>query len=326
MDDRFLHEHRREPRPGFARALREKLREQDEAAAERRTNPLHPALASALAVAGLAVLFSFPAVRAKAGDLLSLFRVQNVTAIPFDPARLERLQALADGNGAGPAMLGFDTQVLREPGESRTFDSPEAAGQAARLAVRTPADLPRGLQLEEIRVTGEAEVRMTANTRELSRMLELLDLRDVTVPHEWDGRAMTLRMPHTVSMRYAKGDRRAELKQAVSPEVDLPPGADLARLGEVGLRVLGLDAAEARRTASRIDWNSTLLVPVPLDATAFREVTIHGQRGLLVESSRATGGSQRSGALVLWTEQGRVFALGGNLSAQDLVLMAESVR
>ncbi len=327
MDDRFLHEHRREPRPGFERALRENLREQAQEASERRGFRLHPALSGALAVAFVAVLFSVPAVRATASQLLDRFRVQNLTAVPFDPARLERLKALADSKGEGPGLLGFETEVLRKPGEPQVHPSPEAAAAASGLIVRTPYDLPRGFSLERVSVSGDAEVRMTANTQELGSMLELLDLRDVRVPSEWHGRSVTLRVPRMVTMQYVNGERRAEFKQAASPEVDLPPGAELAQLGEIALRVLGLDADEARRTASRIDWNSTLLVPVPMDATAFREITIHGQKGLLVESTKARGsGGAKSGGLVLWTEHGRVYALGGNMNAGDLVVMAESVR
>lgn len=327
MDDQFLHEHREAPRPAFARALREQLRSHEADAAERRGLRLHPALAGAFAVAAIAVSFSFPAVRAGASNLLDLFRVQNLTAVPFDSARLERIKGLVEGGGDGPGLLGFETEVVRKPGEPRSVGSPEAAAAITGLTVRTPAELPRGLVLDRVMVSDEAEARMRADTRELSRMLELLDLRDVRVPTEWDGRSITVRMPRMVTMQYANGERRVTLQQGVSPEVDLPPGADLAQLGEVGLRVLGLSADEARRTASRIDWTNTLVVPVPLDATAFREITIHGRKGLLVETSgEGRDGRQRSGGVVMWAEGGHVYALGGNLHGGDLVVMAESVR
>ena len=280
-----------------------------------------------LHIDGQQALFSLPAVRAKAGDLLNLFRVQNLTAVPFDPSRLERLESLVKSQSEGPNMFGFETEVLRQPGEPRRFDTPEAASSAAGLSVRTPNDLPRGFTLDKIMVTGDAEARLTANTRELGSALELLEIRDVRVPSEWDGRSVTLRMPRAVTMDYVNGDRRVQFKQAASPEVDLPPGADLAQMGVVALRVLGLSADEARRTADRIDWNSTLLVPVPIDATAFREITIHGRKALLIETTRTGGkGRQAGGGIVLWTEEGRVFAVGGNVQRSDLVVMAESVR
>jgi hypothetical protein len=82
--------------------------------------------------------------------------------------------------------------------------------------------------------------------------------------------------------------------QSNSPEIAIPPGVDIVELAEVGLRVLGLDAGEARHIATSTDWRSTLLVPVPLNASTFRQVTVRGNQGLLItmsgqECQRRTG-------------------------------------
>jgi hypothetical protein len=146
---------------------------------------------------------------------------------------------------------------------------------------------------------------------------------------ELDGRSFTVDMPQAIRQHITGNGREVEFVQAPSPEMELPPGTDLSRLGEIGLRVLGMDAASARRTAASIDWKSTLVVPLPLDATSFREVTVHGQKGLLVNSkgeAASSGGRPRSGALLLWSENGRMFALAGDARDLDLVQMAESVR
>jgi hypothetical protein len=69
---------------------------------------------------------------------------------------------------------------------------------------------------------------------------------------------------------------------------------------------------------------------VPLNVTTFRTVTVHGNSGLLItttgEGERAQDATpQRRGVMVMWTEGDRVFCLRGDLSAQDLLQMAESV-
>ena len=116
------------------------------------------------------------------------------------------------------------------------------------------------------------------------------------------------------------------LVQARSPEVSVPAGWDVERLAEIGLRVLGLDTGEARRIARSTDWRSTLLVPVPMNASTFRQVTVRGQSGLLITtSSRGQDGRRREGAMLMWTQGERVFCLQGNLSGRDLMQMAESV-
>ena len=100
------------------------------------------------------------------------------------------------------------------------------------------------------------------------------------------------------------------------------------QLAEIGLRVLGLDEGEARRIARSTDWRSTLLVPVPMNASTFRQATVHGQQGLLITTTgerSADGRRGRDGALLMWTEGDRVFCIQGNLSNPDIMQMAESV-
>ena len=81
MDDKFLHEQRGEPSPGYARSLREHLRGIEASAAPARGFRLHPAFASALAVALVAAAFTLPAVRVAAQNALDMFRVRSFAAM-----------------------------------------------------------------------------------------------------------------------------------------------------------------------------------------------------------------------------------------------------
>jgi hypothetical protein len=326
MDDRFLQQHRRDPDPRFARDLRARLR----AAEEPRpavTRRWVPALAAAAVVVAVGALFAFPAVRASAQSMLDLFRVRRFAAVTFDAARAERLRELADG--ADASMLPFaSTETLLDPGPARGFADADAAGAAAGLAVRRPTVLPRGLQTDSAFVQGAGAVRLTVSEARLRDLLAALELRDVAVPAGIDGQVLELRKPAMVVQRFRGTRSKAMLLQSESPEVALPPGLDLERLGEIGLRILGLDPGEARRVARDTDWRSTLMVPVPLNASTFRQVTVHGQPGLLITTAgrNAAGERRREGSVVLWSEDGRVYAVTGNLDPSVTVEMAESVR
>ena len=65
MDDRMLHDYRREPDPRFARDLRAKLRRL-ETLRLLSSPPVTRVLAAACAVAIVAVLFTVPSVRVSA--------------------------------------------------------------------------------------------------------------------------------------------------------------------------------------------------------------------------------------------------------------------
>jgi hypothetical protein len=326
-EDRFLEEFAREPRPGFARALRERLIESDE---PRRAFAWRPAFAGVTVIIAVIALFASPSVRAWAQSVLDMFRVRNFVAVSFDPQRLEKLRSLK----SDAAMLMFDRhQVQQEPGDPVEQPSPQAAATVAGFPVATPSYLPDGMTMERVTVRGEARARFGVTTSRLREMLSVLGLNDVQVPPGLDGQDVSVHSYPVVRQAFAKGTNgRLSLMQSRTPDVALPPGVDLERLGEIGLRILGLDASEARRMASSIDWRNTLIVPVPLNASSFRKVTVNGNAGLLVtrDNDRDFDGTQdgtrRARAFLLWTNGDRVFALEGTMGAEGLMQVAESVR
>jgi len=329
MEDRFLHEQRREPDPGFSRALRERLRDIEDQASVPRYRLL-PALASALAVALVALAFTIPAVRVGAQNALDLFRVRSFAAVEVDESRLEALRKLNEQAQDDPAMMVFDKpEVLKDPGKAVEYASVALAGAAAGMPdVKKPGALPAGLQLSQVMAKGAGEARLTVRAERLRHVIEALGLTDVQVPAGLDGQQITVHIPPVVTQSYTNGDQRLSLVEARSPEVTLPPGADLEKLGEIGLRVLGLDQDEAHRVAASMDWRSTLIVPVPATAAAFRQVEVNGHRGLLIrcEAPNKEGQRRRSGVVVLWTDGERVRAVESNLPGEDVLDIAQSLR
>ena len=329
MNDDFLRALDEAPRPEFARALREQLRDDADAAALVRAR-WRPVLAFAAAAVVIVVAFAFPAVRVSAQAVLDLFRVREFTAVSFDPQRFERLHAQG-----GDRVFGvFDQQdVLREPGPPRAMASFAEAGAAANLDAREPRSLAGGVALDSVWVTGAGEANLVVHADRLRSVLDALELRDVEVPPGLDGRAVHVAMSPAITARYKSARRRVLFVQSRSPEVGLPAGIDPTGLGEIGLRILGLSEAEAHRLAAQIDWRNTLVVPVPVNASSFRAIQVQGHRGLLI-STRATGangpaGTARVGrdeSVVLWSVNDRVYALMGSLDGPELLQMAESVR
>jgi hypothetical protein len=161
--------------------------------------------------------------------------------------------------------------------------------------------------------------------------MDAFDVRDLQLPAGLD-QDFTVEMPTMLAQDFHNASRSAHaiLLQGASPEVSLPHGVDLARLGEIGLRIIGLPKEEAHRMAGSIDWRSTLVVPVLASATSFQQVTVNGERGVYVGMNEANGTEplkhHGTGAAVIWSHAGRVFALTGNLDRITLMEMAESVR
>jgi hypothetical protein len=330
MDDGFLHDQRRDPPAGYSRSLRERLRQLEDAP-ERRGFRLHPALAGALSVAALAVAFTIPAVRVAAQNALDLFRVRSFTAVEIDEDRIEQLKKLGEGMKDPEQFLFEKHEVLLEPGKPEEYPSASLAASAAGLPGLDEASgvLPEGLRFVKAVVSKPGAARFTVRTDQLRQVVETLGITDVQVPTSFDGQTITVNVPASVTQVYENGNKKLTVMEAMSPEVALPPGADLQRLGEIGLRVIGMDPAEARRVEASIDWRNTMVVPVPIRAATFRQVDVNGQRGLLVTSRgepTAEGKRGERRAMVMWSEGERVHAVQANLSSEDVLIVAQSLR
>lgn len=323
MDDDFLHRLRQDPSPTFSAELRTRLQRDPVAAGFRANWPIQRIAVTVTAMALTSGLFMVPAVRASAQAFLDLFRVVNFAAVPVAEGRIKQLTS--------PQldlehMIGEQVEVLVQPGPAQPFLTPEAAGVAAGMPVRMPSWLPNDLVRTDVKVEGERAVRLTGSTTKLRQVLDTLALSDVRIPDGLDGQTATLRVPPAVAISYQRGERKVGFIQARTPQVTLPAGLDLTTLGEIGLRVLGLDKAEARRFAQALDWHTTLLVPVPPDATSFHQVQVGGHRGLVIETNNPTARPNGRGSMVLWSDGERVYGIRGALPATEILTMANSVR
>lgn len=325
MDDRFLHQARREPRPEFTAELRRRLAA-DEEVRQGRTLGLRRALrrgllAFAPAAAAVLALVLLPEVRAGAQAFLELFRVRNFVAVNVDA---ERLKAL-DRDGVNPLSMVGEHVSTSPPEPPLGFDDPARAFLAAGYGSNLPASLPDGIHADSAVVIGAREGELRIEARKLNELLTTLGIHDVAIPPALDGSRIGMRTPRAVAVRYDddKGRPVARLVQAPHPELSLPAGLERAKLAEIALRVAGLGPDEARRFADRIDWNSTILVPVPTGECTFREVEVKGRKALLIESKAREGGKQ--GRVLLWSDDERVYALAGTLGDPSMLLMAGSL-
>jgi hypothetical protein len=322
MDERLLYDLRQDAPAAFADALRQRLLAQRPAPAPGRTRWIAPRVAiGAAAAAALGALFMVSAIRASARAFLDLFRVTNFVAVEVDPARAIQLRELSLDP---PHLLGRDVTVLMDPGPPTRVTSTEAAGAAAAIAVQVPSELPPGTVLGGIEVSGERMFRVTVSTSRMREVLDALAIRDVDVPEGIDGQFVTVRIPPVVGLRYDQGARSAELFESRAPVVEMPAGLDVSTLGEIALRILGLDPDDARELAGAIDWHSTLLVPIPPDATDVHRVRIGSATGLAVEGAR--DGTRQRRSVIVWSSAGRVFGLQGTMTAEAMLEMANAIR
>lgn len=267
------------------------------------------ATAVSLGLALLIITFSFPAVRAAASDLLSLFRVQKFAAISVSPEQLAILQQVAE-QGIMPGELTID----QEPGALTPVDSlADAANLTGLTAVAT---LPTLGDPNEIYISSGGSGQFVVDEANSRSLLDAANLDPDLLPPGVDGARITVVTFSGVEQRWADG---TTLLQTESPIVQYPESLDPAVLGEALLQVLGLNPLEASRLARQIDWTSTLLLPIPTSLATFQEMTVHGVSGIGLSS---VDGSLNA---LVWQENGRLYLLAGAQPTAELAELANAL-
>ncbi len=328
--EEMLTQYQQKPDADFAKKL---YRQIDQPTATRK---IAPARAATLAIAGAAavgmVMFSVPNVSEAAQNFLNLFRVKQVTAIAIDPARLEALSKIAKDNKIDlKALIGDDIKITKEPGKPSPVANAEQASKLAGFTVKMLGPTS-GMTMDSINVQNEGSSQIKANSAKLNALLTTMGITDIKAPAKLDGATLAVTMPNVVATRYSGARGEVLITQAKSPEVTLPDGVTMAELGEIGLRLTGMPANDAKRLAATIDWNSTLVVPIPTNVASFRDVTVRGNKGVLITQSgngataARANNSPRASATLIWSENGIVYAAASTLSPDDLTAIAATLQ
>lgn len=262
-------------------------------------------------VAIVALMMTLPAVRAAAGEFLGLFRVQQFAPISVSPQQMALLERLGE-DGLAPGEF----VVTQEIGEPETVDSPEAA---ATVAGFTPKTLPNRGELMRTYVMEGGAGHLVVDLAGARAIVEAAGADPLLLPDSLDGARVDVTVHDSIGQLYDNG---IVLLQSPSPDVNYPTDVNPTLLGEALLQVLGMDPAEAQRVAQSIDWTSTMLLPIPQDLGSYREVTINGVSGVLLEPFDAD-----AEAAVVWQQDGMVYMMrAGRMTVDELLTYANTVR
>lgn len=305
------------PRPAEARTrLMSNNRVKEKDPMWRTTQPSRP-LWSALAVAAVLLLaLTLPPVRAFATEMLGLFRVERIEVVTVDP---EGLPDHLESVGQFERLVSRDVQV-ESYGESQSV--PDAASAAALAGF--PVRLPDGTSNPTLQVQQGARVSLAIDLPLMRALLQELGQDPRQLPDSLDGETVTLDIPRAVTMELGECDRAGclMLAQLPSPTIEAPNGLDLAQLGTLYLQVMGMDAAEAQRFSQRVDWTTTLVVPLPSHhGVTHRDVEVDGVMGVLIEEPGRHGHT-----VLLWVRDGIVYSLVGAESSAEALELANSLR
>jgi len=288
-----------------------------------------PAWVAIGAVAVVALLVASPPTRAVARKLLGVFRAKTVVAVPMDH------DFVANGKGQIISDLLSSSTTVTLDEQPRDAANVEEAALLAGFAPRLPAirsDPPRILRVE-----GAHKFYLTADRKRVESFAELVGRPDLRLPPELAGAKVMVDIPRGVRAVYgecpdvpaamAQSSRLTsclDFLQVPSATVTTLPELDLAQLAEIGLELTGMTQAQAQSFGRTVDWTSTLAIALPRESARFDEVTVDGQRAVLIVGRQYLDWPTRWA--LIWVGQERVYSLSGFGDPQSALQVAGSLR
>ena len=285
----------------------------------------------------LALVLAFPGTRALAGEILNLFRVQQVTVVQVDFTGLEQLTGDGALGNQFTELISNSVNMTDEPGEPVEAADAAQASELSGFNVR----LPQSFTPSQIYVTDSAAFSMTVDRAKAQALLDEAGRSDLVLPEAVDGADISVRIPSAVSAAYGTCPKPESdmsesedlernyrdcviLAQIPSPSVNAPASLDINQLARVGLEFTGMTAEEAIAFTSTVDWTSTLVVPIPSNAATYEQVSVDGVTGTLIRRESREG--EPTTFALLWVKDGIIYAISGRgAGAEQALEMANSL-
>jgi hypothetical protein len=273
---------------------------------------------------GLAAVLALPLAAATA-DPLTVFQPTHVRAISVTPADMKALRSF-------PPLEAFGTVLgTRSPGLDEVASASQAsqdAGYALRLPTAVPASLGKDARYQ---VTQRVRTWFTFDQAKATAWAREHKVALHPLPAGLAGTTYTATLqPVTLvtygapprSHRSERGARRLTflaIIQAPVPTVT-SSGASLQTLADWFAAQPGVPPHLVAQIKAIGDPTQTLPIPIQFDTHTATKIDVDGVQGL------AIGDETGIGSAIVWTKDGKLYAVGGTLKQSTVLSLANSLK
>jgi hypothetical protein len=160
----------------------------------------------------------------------------------------------------------------------------------------------------------------TINVSVARNISELLDLPPEWLPDpaEHETVTMSVDVPASGMIGYHSGFDKLMVGQVGMPEINIPDEVDLDLLREAIIDDPRMPNELADQLGAIDNWDETVPVPVP-EGAEYEDLEFNGNPGFMLTMDR-------EGAVIVWEANGTLHFVGGNLDADELEQIAESMQ
>jgi hypothetical protein len=274
-----------------------------------------PMATPAIAVLLAAVLVTGLGVSGVAQSLVRIFEPQKIVAVQVSPSDFAQAGVLLDYG---------QVKWLPEPPKLQQLTDAAAAQAQSGLPVLMPASLPKGVSGPvSYGVVSHATGSLTFDAARLQASALKAGVRASPMPSSIDGSTLVVNGgPALIEVWGLSGTTEAAnvptlvIAQTRVPTVD-SSGASTAQLEDYLLSQPGVPPELAAQVRAIKDPSTTLPIPIPKGLATTESVQVNGTPGVLIKAVFGAG--------VVWVKNGVIYAVGGQLTPDQVLAIATSL-
>jgi len=277
-------------------------------------------LVAAAAVLLLIGSFSIGSVRSAVADLLSVFRVDKIETIAISPQDMAQIDK-AIQNGIERVDI-ENLGIFRVNGTDQTIMDctiAEAEDNAGFVILKPDME---GYGEPQVSVIKHASHSLTLNVPGINGIIRDLGGTEF-LPRELDRQTITLSAPPQVCLDYqSEGLPPVSIVQMRSPELAVPGNIEVEEVRDALLSLPFWPERIRQQLASIDDWRHTMVIPTTAN---LQPVTVRGYQGVIWNNEPDHSVDSASTA-VLWSENGIIYSIHGQLSPERIQEIAEGMK
>jgi hypothetical protein len=281
-----------------------------------RTSPrLRPLATPAFAVAIAALMVTGIAVTGVSGQLARIFEPSQLAPIQVSPSAL---------NGAALRLDYGQLKWLPAPPQAQQIADANTAHTLSGLPVLMPSTLPKGVSGNpSFGVVSQATGSLTFDAAQLQASAQKAGVRVSPMPSSINGSTLVVNGGPALLEVWGLSGTQGEaqfptlvIAQTHVPTVD-STGASQTQLEDYLLSQPGVPPELAAQIKAIKDPSTTLPIPIPQGLATSESVHLNGVQGVLIKATLGAG--------VVWVKNGVIYAVGGQLTPDQVLAIATAL-
>ena len=281
---------------------------------DRSTPRWRPLATPAIAVLLAAALLTGLGVSGVAQSLVRIFEPQKIVAVQVSPSDFAQGSVLLDYG---------QVKWLPEPPKVQQLTDAAAAQTQSGLPVLMAASLPKGVSGPvSYGVVSHATGSLTFDAARLQASASKAGVHVSPMPSSIDGSTLIVNGgPALLEVWGMSGTTEMNVPTLVVAQTRVPTvdssGASTAQLEDYLLSQPGVPPEIAAQVRAIKDPSTTLPIPIPKGLATTESVQINGTSGLFIKAVLGAG--------VVWVKNGVIYAVGGQLTSDEVLAIATSL-